>query len=58
MSLPGACEILRVYSVQSQFFVVILYPMGQICKERDVCSVTSSDNYTASKFIAVSVPHP
>lgn len=49
MSLKDACEILRVYSVQSQFFVVISYPMGHICKKTNVCSVTSSDNDTASR---------
>lgn len=58
MSLPTACEILRVESVQSHFFVVISYPKGHICKETNVCSVTSNDNDTASMFISVSVPNP
>lgn len=57
MSLPIACEILRVECTKP-FFVVISYPKGHICKETNVCSVTSNDNDTASMFISVSVPNP
>lgn len=57
MSLPIACEILRVECTKPFFFVVISYPKGHICKETNVCSVTSN-NDTASMFISVSVPNP
>lgn len=57
MSLPIACEILRVECTKP-FFVVISYPKGHICKETNVCSVTSNDNDTASMFMSVSVPNP
>lgn len=36
-------KILRVYSVQNQFLVVISHPVGHMSEEMNSFSVTSSD---------------